>query len=567
VIFAAQHAAGRRQAEISDFSRVLDFYLGIDGIPDLLEKLRKLAEERQGEREEMAKSLDSFLQGLRGELSDLETRKTEIIKNPPWGKGSIPTRKETERKIDDLLGETSRLAEAVVPDGLSCQQKLSKIKELNAALAAGENKNLNSQLADLEASGKKAREVKTEWEELASRTDEGKKKINESEEREQELLNGQSLEDLMDELAAEEQAYDQADLRRKILSYAGTYFDKYHPSQCVVCDRRLPPRLFKPQPDDPEGDEAAARQYELSKKISEIKQLREELSGHRQSLDSSQECLSVLTLDAKTITSSTDPNLEDLDRYIEKLDNALKSTRDQIVNAKAEHDRRDKLIRDVETEERFHSYQEESAAIGKILKNDIDGPRRVLAEYDSFLATVDEVGRLVLESYEAQRDSAIPKVEEEISQVYKRLTAHLSYDGVAIMKQPHASDRVEPRNLELKVTSSRCPGQAFPPNVLNGQAARALQLVPYFVFSDYWHDVMELDLLLIDDPSESFDTSHLENLISVLHSVATHTQLVMASHEADRMMPLIKKYFPAEECCVVSVADFDPLKGPRLEQQ
>jgi wobble nucleotide-excising tRNase len=126
---------------------------------------------------------------------------------------------------------------------------------------------------------------------------------------------------------------------------------------------------------------------------------------------------------------------------------------------------------------------------------------------------------------------------------------------------------VEPRKLELKVTSSRCPGRPFPSNVLNGQAARALQLIPYFVFSDYWHDVMELDLLLVDDPSESFDTSHLDHLMSVLQSVASHTQLVVASHETDRMRPLIDKYFPVEERCIVSVEDFDPLKGPTLEQQ
>jgi len=126
---------------------------------------------------------------------------------------------------------------------------------------------------------------------------------------------------------------------------------------------------------------------------------------------------------------------------------------------------------------------------------------------------------------------------------------------------------MDPGKLELQVTSSRCPGKFFPANVLNGQAARALQLVPYFVFSDYWHDVMELDLLLVDDPSESFDTSHLDHLMSVLQSVASHTQLVVASHETDRMRPLIDKYFPVEERCIVSMEDFDPLKGPTLEQQ
>lgn len=78
---------------------------------------------------------------------------------------------------------------------------------------------------------------------------------------------------------------------------------------------------------------------------------------------------------------------------------------------------------------------------------------------------------------------------------------------------------------------------------------------------------MELDLLLVDDPSESFDTSHLDHLMSVLKSVASHTQLVMASHETDRMQSLIDKYFSAEERCIVSMKDFDPLKGPTLEQQ
>ena len=39
VIFAAQHAPGRRQVEISDFSRVLHFYLGIEEVPDLLKEL------------------------------------------------------------------------------------------------------------------------------------------------------------------------------------------------------------------------------------------------------------------------------------------------------------------------------------------------------------------------------------------------------------------------------------------------------------------------------------------------------------------------------------------------
>ena len=169
VIFAAQHAAGRRQAEISDFTKVFYFYLGVEDIPDLLEKLRKLAEERRAQREEMSKSLDAFLQGLRNELSVLQGKKDEIIKNPPWGKGQIPTNSETDQKIDNLLHETARLVEAEIPTGVSPQDKLCRIKEWNAALASSKNEALRVQLGDLQAKRGKAQETKNEWHAVASR--------------------------------------------------------------------------------------------------------------------------------------------------------------------------------------------------------------------------------------------------------------------------------------------------------------------------------------------------------------------------------------------------------------
>lgn len=567
VIFAAQHAAGRRQAEISDFSRVLYFYLAVEEIPDLLEKLRKLAEERRAQREEMSKSLDAFLQELRSELSGLQGKKDEIIKNPPWGKGQIPTRSETDRKIDDLLHEAARLTEAEAPTGLSRQDKIGRIKEWNAALASCKNEALKAQLADLQPKREKAQVTKDEWRAVASRITEVEAKITELENRELHLIGGQSLDDLADQLAGAKQKHSEAELRCTIRRHATIYLDKYRPSQCPVCNQALITGTFEPQGDDPAADASAARCDQLSKRISDIKQLREELSTYRQSLAASKDRAAAITHDAETLTSTSAPAPDALERYIQNLDNAILSARNQIENAKAEHDRRDRRTRDLETEERFHYYQEKVATIEGILEKDINGPRSALTEYDSFLATAEEVGKLALEAFDTQISSAITPLAEEITRVYARLTAHPSYDGIFIVKQPSSSDRMEPGKLELQVTSSRCPGKSFPGNVLNGQAARALQLVPYFVFSDYWHDVMELDLLLVDDPSESFDTSHLDHLMSVLRSVASHTQLVVASHETDRMRPLIDKYFPVEERCIVSVENFDPLQGPTLEQQ
>lgn len=567
VIFAAQHAAGRQQAELSDFSKVLNFYLGIDEITDLLEKLRKLAEERRGQGEEMSKSLDLFLQGLREKLSSLHGQKGEIIKNPPWGKGQIPTRGETDRKIDDLLRETANLAEIELPAGLSRHEKIVKIKEWAASIASGKHERLKERLAGLQAQRQKVQDTKAEWQAVTSGIRIAEEKIAELRANQMELIGDKSLDELGKELAAAEQGRTEAELRSTIRSQVAAYLEQYHPSLCPACGQDLTLGTNEIKGENPSVDAFVTNCKELRRRISDAKQVIQDLEHSSEFLGSLRERRTEIAQIAQTLTNQPNPNLDELEHHIQSIDYAIQSAANQVENAEVEDDRRDGRIRALEAEERFHNYQEKIASIEKILEKDINGPRDALKEYDSFLATAEEVGKLALEAFEVQIDSEIPSLAKDITRFYRRLTAHPSYDGIRILRQPSNPDRMEPGKLELQVTSSRCIGKSFPTNVLNGQAARAIQLVPYFVFSDYWHDVMELDLLLVDDPSETFDTSHLDNLMVVLQAVASHTQLIVASHETERIQPLIEKYFAVEERCIVSVKDFDPLKGPTLEQQ
>lgn len=122
------------------------------------------------------------------------------------------------------------------------------------------------------------------------------------------------------------------------------------------------------------------------------------------------------------------------------------------------------------------------------------------------------------------------------------------------------------RELSVKVTSDRTPGVFFEPvEVLNGQAFSALNLVPYFVFSQFQADALESDCLLIDDPSQSFDTSRIELLLQELANAASHAQVMVASHEEDRFEPTIPKTFPPGSYRVLRVTAFTPEKGPIFE--
>ena len=121
-------------------------------------------------------------------------------------------------------------------------------------------------------------------------------------------------------------------------------------------------------------------------------------------------------------------------------------------------------------------------------------------------------------------------------------------------------------HLELRLASRRRPDTDHPVSVLNGQASKALHLVPYFVFSRFQPDVLELDLLLIDDPSESFDTSHVALLVEELRIASEHAQLIAASHEQEKFSPHLSAHFGQDEYITMTVNDFDPDLGPHIER-
>jgi wobble nucleotide-excising tRNase len=116
------------------------------------------------------------------------------------------------------------------------------------------------------------------------------------------------------------------------------------------------------------------------------------------------------------------------------------------------------------------------------------------------------------------------------------------------------------------VAQKRKPDKNHPVNVLNGQALKALHLVPYFVFSRFHPEILELDLLLIDDPSESFDTSHVAMLIEELCRASEHAQLIVASHEREKFSPHLDSHFDRDEYMTMVVSDFDPLSGPHIDR-
>jgi small-conductance mechanosensitive channel len=219
-------------------------------------------------------------------------------------------------------------------------------------------------------------------------------------------------------------------------------------------------------------------------------------------------------------------------------------------------------LKNLHAEARFQEYRSREEFLLQSLDGGLEPFREAHREFLDLLDTLGDIRDALQDAFNSALNTTLPKVGELMTDVYGRLTQQASFTQIAVRAGPVTA----PRALRVQVTSERTPGVFYEPSeVLNGQAFSALNLVPYFVFSQFQADALELDCLLIDDPSQSFDTSRIELLLGELATAASHAQLVVASHEDDRFEPFIDTHFTAGSYRVLRVASFTPEAGPVLE--
>ena len=108
-------------------------------------------------------------------------------------------------------------------------------------------------------------------------------------------------------------------------------------------------------------------------------------------------------------------------------------------------------------------------------------------------------------------DRALPSVSTQLTEAFQRLTNHPAFDKLRVERAQGADQ------LVVRVGSTRAPVPwSRPEDVLNGGAYSALGLIPHFVFPGFHAEQAELNVLIVDDPSQSFDTTHVGLLLEEL---------------------------------------------------
>lgn len=575
VIYAAQQPSSRRpEADITDFSYVVYRYLGLEDVPRLLATLKQLMQNWETAENEILHEHDELGEQISDRLTDVQDRLTRITEEPPWGDEITPVLETTRSRVNDLMNEAHAMGALTNLEGLlevSEDEKLDRAESAVSEALSGEETPLQERLRDstdrLHGLQQMDTEIKATEQALTTTMDE----IGAIDRQLDESLADMTIEAGEHRLEDISTALDQAQHLGTIVDSASRYLDGVDDVsfECPVCgsdheiDAVKVSLALRKQEIDPATRALIDEREQLSEAINKASAL---AARKRIAVEESQlreKNLSQLFESARADFNTPElVNRNALEELTRKCEASVAGIQRALTSREETRTRWSNRISRLRRELSFHRLRHLQGRLRHLHDERYEGLRGDASELGKFRDAVGQIVASLTEKLKQALDQVLPPVAAQMTEVYMRLTEQPVFDSVTILHHPDAQDATP--ELELRVTSSRGAGiWSTRDGVLNGQALNALQLVPYFVFSRYQEEPL-LDLLLLDDPTQAFDTRRIELLLKELSDATAHAHLLVATHEEERFLPTLLDHFSVNQVFVLRTNAPDD-KGPHFE--
>lgn len=243
-------------------------------------------------------------------------------------------------------------------------------------------------------------------------------------------------------------------------------------------------------------------------------------------------------------------------KRIETLEHKIAILKSQIEDAKEADRLRRNTLAKLQDEVRLHHLLSQHREL-KAKQEELQRAKDSLGSLSELQETSSKICEALQYGLVTELKNLLGPVDKALSESFIALTQHPAYDRVFV-------DQELLPNLELKVGSTEDPRRKWDDAVLNGQAASALGLVPYFAFSQLTDMPFEVHVMLLDDPTQSFDRAHIETLVAKLAQVGQKVQLILSSHELETFKEFIPKYFDVNSYRTVELTKYSIKDGPKL---
>ena len=559
IIFAPQSAPLQKQPEDLDaFEKTVFNYLGLNHPRALLSNLDNFLEDQDALEEELGDTLTSARNNIDHQITEERLRGSNIANAPPWGAGLTPSTVASEQKTRRFIEEITGIPPSAGLEGLSLD---ALVESAEQSLVTRQEQNLASltkEAADLVESRTNLEELRRVQLKVA--------------EMETAILDKNSiLEQLYGGLTPTElhQAFDTAQAKETTQSIEGSIVrlavnligrEDSSDIPCPICgsshNRQKLASLLHSNADKTDRS--------ISETVVTLKERLQESQRVQELLTTEEGELHLLAEEAREVAEMVGEqdkaslaNADTIDQLLGKFTQKESAVNTQIADQEAWAESKHTGLNKLKEENRYHQIQKRLNSLQaqrKELERAINSYNFLVAFGESVRAIRAVVNSLLRE--QLARD--IPRVSDILSKAFNALVQHPWYDRLII------SGSALPK-LQLKVASSQdSTSREDPTGVLNGQAESALNIVPYFAFSQTDDTPTEVYLVMLDDPTRALDTEHINILLERLEELGRNVQLIVASQETERFREMVPKVFDKDNYIIIEPTGWSPDSGPNL---
>lgn len=570
LVFTAQAAKQKRAVEdLKPFERTVYTYLGLTDVRLAIGQLDKFVFEQDAMLNNLGKKFGEAEHRLDIQVAAVEDARDAILANPPWGDEMMPTVEQTRQKLLVFGKELAPLLRAAEPLDNGDIDTLCHIAERYVAQASLLGKTAPTQeLAQVESKIGRLREVLEKLRVASSKLMEARSTLKATEEELRDSSGGKTVDQVEMEFGAANKHLEKEAATENLKQLAATLLSgsnvEGESAKCPVCYLPMEKDAMLKIISEAEGYASnvvaalTSERNRLKSMLDQILALKSAISIKAQTVLS---CENAVQQSEKGLAPELQvgPGVDlgaEAAKRLEVMGHQVEALKKQIENAKeADQLRRSTLLK-LQDETKLHRLLRQHRGL-QAKREESRRAKENLASLMGLRETTSKIRGAMESGLLAELKASLGPVDKALSESFVALTQHPAYDRAFV--DPDLLPK-----LELKVGSTEDPKGKWDDSVLNGQATSALGLVPYFAFSQLTDMPFEVHVMLLDDPTQSFDREHIETLVAKLAQVGQKVQLVLSSHELLLFKEFIKKYFPKTSHRIVELTKFSIKDGPAI---
>jgi hypothetical protein len=568
LVFTAQAVKQRRSTEdLEPFERNLYSYLGLTDIRLAIGRLDKFLLVQDGVLNNLGEKLSEAEHELNSDIAGIEDARDAILANPPWGDEPTPTLEQTRLKTLNFCKEVALLVGAVEPPESGVVDTLYHMIEEYVAQATSLGKAAIAQhLSQVETKLGRVQGSLQKWHVSSSNCEENRTILAARKISLLDILGNNTIEEFKLDLDAANNKLETAATNESLKHFAAILLSgpkaEGQPVVCPVCRRPLEQdSMLKLQQ---ELDESASESIaKLTSEIDRLKSILEQIQSLQATIliqeNKVQSCENNLSQQMKALAlelqveEGADLEVEAA-KQEEALVNQTETLKRQLEDAKEADRVRRSTLGKLQEEIKLHRLVKQHREL-QPRQAELKRAQENLSKLMALRETTFVIHKAMENGLLAELKSSLGPVNNALSESFVALTQHPAYDRAFV------DPDILPK-LVLKVGSTSDLQGKWDESVLNGQAASALGLVPFFSFSRLTDMPFEVHVMLLDDPTQSFDRAHIEKLVEKLAQVGQKVQLVLSSHELMLFKEFIPRYFPETSHKIVELTKFTIKSGP-----